>query len=82
MNKELNWFERHINWTWTIVALVSRIIAVAYVESIIAYMLGWAMLIGISAWALWRKQRSGIWILIPFIVLFLKNKRIIKKETE
>jgi hypothetical protein len=91
MNKELNWFERHINWTVIILAIVNRIIHnVLTMMGIIifpiyignmcimttSYIVGYA----IAFWAIWRKKRSYWWVIIPFLVLFLKNKRIIETE--
>jgi len=74
--ENLNWFQRHINWTWLLVFTV-RFVAIPFDSPIgpIISILGYIGMIIITAWALHRKSRSYWWILIPIAVLFLTNNR-------
>ena len=71
-----NWFKRHLNWTWVIVALACMV----------AFSIFWAIIGGDTSVAknaaLWvllpahantlrMKKRSGWWILICFWIFFL-----------
>jgi hypothetical protein len=80
MDTKMNWFEKHINWTWVLVYAIISIFLLyfnVYPNGILYYVIA-ILLYGITGWALWRKKRSGLWILIPIAVLFLSNKRIEK----
>jgi len=84
-----NWFVRHINWTWVIMAFIGMAI----------FSIFWALTVGysvnIGSAALWTllpahatalrlKNRSGLWIFLCFFIwitpLFLTNKTV--KENE
>lgn len=81
---KMNSFQRHINWTWVIVALSMELLRwvftfgsntfpfYAWILFIIIYLVSE---IAITVWALRRKSRSWLWVFFPIAVLFLKNNR-------
>lgn len=78
--KKLNWFERHINWTAVIILLGELILCMFMRNAELAYTFGVVTPYIYGGWALWRKNRSWFWILIPWVVFFLKNKRELRQE--
>ena len=75
---ELNWFQRHLNWTWFVSPLIVSFLAGLItgfidpnMEGNVAYGLG--CLIGlfvalvVGGWVLWEKGRSAAWLLVLFL---------------
>jgi hypothetical protein len=92
----LNWFQRHLNWTWILVAIlgslvISPIIAIVAYTSVVSNSSALysvllplslvVMILGISGWVLYRKNRHVLWLIILFIpfgwlfFLLLENRR-------
>ncbi len=69
----MNWFKKHLNWAWVIVAL-SRFVAIPF-DSPIPYVVLHTALLALTLWALHQKGRSLLWVLMPIAVLFLHNDR-------
>jgi len=70
----MNWFQRHLNWTWAI-SMAVQFTTIGFdspAPYIILHILFWIATI----WVLHRKSRSIAWILIPISVLFLDNRRV------
>ena len=69
----MTWFERHLNWTWAIVVILSQILAsldIIYLHTLFIYLVAFfGGIYGTAVWILWRKSRSGFWLLIPFLGL-------------
>jgi hypothetical protein len=86
--RELNWFQQHINWTWVIVTLSFELLRWGFTLSNITFPIYvWILFIiiylvseiAVTLWALGRKSRSGWWVLFPIAVLLLSNNRIKQK---
>ena len=76
----LNWFQRHLNWTWVLVYLAW--IPLNASDELVPQIIGAILLLLVSGWVVKRKGRSLWWVLLTplFSPLWLKNKRTIRKE--
>ncbi len=77
---EMNWFRRHLNWTYVLAYLLSFVLNLYADESVVAWWLSLVTAIlwlVISGWVIKRKGRSLWWILLSWIgsPLWLKNKK-------
>jgi len=81
MEAEMNWFQRHLNWTW-VLALVPVlglpalwVVRTETVGGLEAALLGLAMLV-VSNFVITDKGRSRWWLLLSGVLspLWLKNK--------
>lgn len=75
--EELNWFQRHLNWTWVFAWLIW--IPLNASDDLVAQIIGAILLLFVSGWVIKRKGRSLWWILLTpvFSPLWLRNKRAI-----
>lgn len=75
----MNWFEKHLNWTWVIgfVFITALMITVLYFGIFAVMPLPAVLWLVFGMWVLSCKNRSGWWIvptyIIPFIPLLLKK---------
>jgi hypothetical protein len=85
---EINWFRRHLNWTF-VLAYVLWFVLNHYADDPFG-IVGWLSLAAavlwlvISGWVIKRKGRSLWWILLSWIgsPLWLKNKKSYREPTE
>jgi len=86
----MNWFNRHINWTYIFGFLVGGGFfqyGSDYYNVVILW-IGVIILWVISIWAIKRKGRSlaiilwGLIGILPIVILFMKNKRNDLKESQ
>jgi len=71
--KYINWFERHLNWTWIIVMLLG--FTTIPFNSPIPYIIWTVLYFMVSFWVLGKKGRSWAWIFIGISIPFLANKK-------
>jgi hypothetical protein len=83
----MNWFQRHLNWTWVFTYLIWWYLngTAIYEESATANVLSLVALIFltiVSGWVIKRKGRSLWWILLTpiFSPLWLKNKSLVAQS--
>jgi len=69
----MNWFQRHLNWTWVFVYLLWVVSNPS--DSVVASLVAAVFLLIVSGWVIKQKGRSLWWILltIVFSPLWLKN---------
>ncbi|MFC2022374.1 hypothetical protein ACFLTR_04115 [Chloroflexota bacterium] len=69
----MNWFQRHLNWTWLFAYLIW--IPLNYSDDAIPPIIGAIFLLVVSGWVIKQKGRSLWWILLTIIFspLWLKN---------
>jgi tetratricopeptide (TPR) repeat protein len=82
----VNWFQRHLNWTWGLAYLLWFVInayandpfGIAWWLSLVAAIF-WLI---VSGWVIKQKGRSLWWILLTpfFSPLWLKNKRLVSQN--
>ena len=70
----MNWFQRHLNWTWVFVYLIWLPLNAS--ENVVARLVTAVFLLIVSGWVIKQKGRSLWWILltIVFSPLWLSNK--------
>ena len=75
--KGLNWFQRHLNWTWVLVYLTW--IPLNASEDVALQIVAAIFLLLASGWVIRQKRRTLWWILLTpvFSPLWLKNKRLV-----
>lgn len=73
--KDLNWFERHLNWTWVLGWLFIPVLSVVGGE--IGNWVGSIFWLIISGWVIKQKGRRLWWLLLSWVgsPLWLKNKK-------
>ena len=84
----MNWFERHLNWTWVLSWLLLMFVIapiVAVILDIDAFEAGrisgriglFVVILPVAAWVIRHKGRSLTWLLLFWIAspLWLVNKR-------
>ena len=79
--REVNWFQRHLNWTWVLAYLLWFVIN-AYVNDPFG-IAWWLSLVAaifwliVSGWVIKQKGRSLWWLLLSWLFspLWLKNKK-------
>ena len=83
---EMNWFQRHLNWTWVLAYLLWFAINLYADDSFgIAWWLSLAaaiFLLVVSGWVIKQKGRSLWWVLLTpfFSPLWLKNKSLVSQS--
>ena len=77
----MNWFQKHLNWTWVLaylfMVLIQFVIGAEGIEAKgVGSLLGVTIMLPISGWVIVQKGRSLWWILLSglFSPLWLKNK--------
>lgn len=73
----MNWFQRHLNWTWVFAYLLW--IPLNWSYNIIISIIGCIFLLVVSGWVIKQKGRSLWWIFLTpvFSPLWLKNKNLV-----
>jgi hypothetical protein len=72
----MNWFERHLNWTWLVGFIVVSLIVVTFIPYFRIWVIssqsyaGVFIVLPLSAWVLHRKNRS-VWFLLLSTVIVL-----------
>ena len=76
----MNWFQRHLNWTWVFAYLIW--ISMNASNDIVPQIMGDIFLLVVSGWVIKQKGRSLWWILLTIIFspLWLKNKRLVNQS--
>ena len=88
----MNWFQRHLNWTWVLCLLLTFVVAFVTgflmaivdpnVSEDVADVVGWiiylVVMLPVSGWIIKQKGRSLWWILLSgwFSPLWLGNKKL------
>ncbi|MFC1871293.1 hypothetical protein ACFLYF_02685 [Chloroflexota bacterium] len=78
--RELNWFQRHLNWTWVFTYLIW--IPLNASDDAFPPIIGGIFLLLVSGWVIKQKGRSLWWILLTpfFSPLWLKNKSLVSQR--
>ena len=76
----MNWFQRHLNWTWVFAYLIW--IPLNLSHSITLWIIGDIFLLVVSGWVIKQKGRSLWWIFLTpvFSPLWLKNKSLVNQN--
>lgn len=72
---ELNWLQRHLNWTWLSAYLIWFFLNAS--DNVAPQIIGAILILFASSWVIKQKRRRLWWILLSpfFSPLWLKNKR-------
>lgn len=71
----MNWFQRHLNWTWVLVYLLWFVLNAS--ESVVAGLVAAVFWLIVSGWVIKQKGRRLWWLLLSWLFspLWLSNKK-------